>query len=70
MVTGVFALVTRGHFLTSASKFNIEPDGGFFDVSPENDRASLNVETPKWRTRHKSGFHIEEEFGIKFCSWC
>ncbi len=27
-------------FLTLASKFNIEPSGGFFDVSPENDRAS------------------------------
>ncbi len=41
-----FALVTRGRFLTSASKFNIEPNGGLFDVSPETDRASLNVKTP------------------------
>ena len=32
--------------LTSASKFNIEPNGGVFDVSPENGRASPNVKTP------------------------
>ncbi len=32
-------------FLTSASKFNIEPNGGIFDVSRENDRASPNVKT-------------------------
>ncbi len=39
--------VTLSRFcLTSASKFNIEPNGGIFDVSPENDRASLNVKTP------------------------
>ena len=29
----VVTLVTRGRFLTSASKFNIEPSGGIFDVS-------------------------------------
>ncbi len=29
----------------SASKFNIEPNGGIFDVSAENDRASPNVKT-------------------------
>ncbi len=33
-------------FLTSASKFNIEPNAGIFDVSPKSDRASSNVETP------------------------
>ena len=33
-------------FLTSASKFNIEPNGGFFDVKSENDGASLNMKTP------------------------
>ncbi len=33
-------------FLTSASKFNIEPNGVIFDVSPEHDRESLDVETP------------------------
>ncbi len=42
---GVFTLVTCGHFLTSASKFNIEPNGGIFDVRPENDHASRNVKT-------------------------
>ncbi len=30
-------------FLTSASKFNTEPNGGIFDVSPENDRTSPHV---------------------------
>ncbi len=43
----VFTLVTRGHFLTSASKFNIAPNGGNFDISPQNDRASPNVKTPQ-----------------------
>ncbi len=38
--------MTHGHFLTPASKFNIEPNGGIFDVSPENDRASPNMKTP------------------------
>ncbi len=39
--------MTRGRiFLTSASKFNIESNGGIFDVRPKNDRASLDVETP------------------------
>ncbi len=33
-------------FLTSASKVSVELNGGFFDVSPENDRASPNVNTP------------------------
>ncbi len=42
----VFTLVTRGRFfLTSASTFNIEPNGGIFDVSAENDRTSLNLKT-------------------------
>ncbi len=41
----VFTLVTRGHFLTSASKFSVEPNGGIFDVSLKFDRASPNVET-------------------------
>ena len=31
----VFALVTRGRFFTSTSKFNIEPNGGIIDVSPK-----------------------------------
>ena len=34
-------------FLTSASEFNIEPNGGIFDVNPENNRASPNVFTPE-----------------------
>ncbi len=42
----VFTLVTRGRFLTSASKFNIEPNGGIFDVSAKNERASPNVKSP------------------------
>ncbi len=41
----VFTLMTGDCFLTSASKFYIEPNGGIFDVDPENDRASLNVKT-------------------------
>ncbi len=32
-VKGFSRWVTRGRFLTSASKFNIEPNGGIFDVS-------------------------------------
>ncbi len=32
--------------LTSASKFNIEPNGGIFDVTQENDHASPNVKSP------------------------
>ncbi len=39
-----FILVTRVRFLTS--KFNIEPNGGIFDVSPKSDRTSPNVKTP------------------------
>ncbi len=39
-------------FLTSASKFNIEPNGGIFDVGPENERASPNVKTPTRGARH------------------
>ncbi len=35
--------MTRGRFLTSASKFSIESIGGIFDVSLENDRASTDV---------------------------
>ena len=31
----------------SASKFNTEPNGGIFDISPENDGASPNVKTPQ-----------------------
>ncbi len=43
----VFTLpwVTRGHFLTSASKFSIEPNGAIFDASAKNARASPNVKT-------------------------
>ncbi len=48
----VFTLVTRGRFLTSASKFNVEPNGKIFDVSPENDHASLNVKTPEAKLDH------------------
>ncbi len=42
----VFILVTRRLLLTSASKFNIEANGGIFYLDPENDRASRNVKTP------------------------
>ncbi len=41
----VFTLVTHGR-LTSASKFSIEPICRIFDVTAENDRASLNVKSP------------------------
>ncbi len=51
---GVFTLVMRGRFLTSASKFNVEPNGGIVDVSMENDRASPNMKTP-FRARWASG---------------
>ncbi len=44
---GVFTLKTRSHFLTSASKFNIDPNGGNFDANQANDHASPNVKTPK-----------------------
>ncbi len=37
--------MTCSRLLTSASKFNIESNGGIFDVSLGNDRASLNVKT-------------------------
>ncbi len=36
--------------LTSASKFNVKPFGGIFDVSPENGRASPNLKTAKAST--------------------
>ncbi len=40
----VFTLVTRGRvFLTSASKFNTEPNGEIFDVSPKNSSMELAV---------------------------
>ena len=42
----VFTLMTCGPFSTLASKFHIEPNGGIFDVSQENDFASPNMETP------------------------
>ncbi len=44
--SAVFTLVTRSRSLTSASKSNIEPNGGIFDVNPENYRASPDVKTP------------------------
>ncbi len=42
----VFTLVTRGLYLTSASKFNIDPNDEFFDANPQNDCASPRVKTP------------------------
>ncbi len=44
---GVFTYVTRGRCLTSASKFDIKPSGGVFDVSPENDCSSPSMKTPQ-----------------------
>ncbi len=47
VVSAVFTLVTRGRFsffflffffFDVGIKLNIEPNGGIFDVSPENDR--------------------------------
>ncbi len=43
LTLAVFTLVTRGRFLTSASKFKIAPNDGIFDISPENDLVSPNV---------------------------
>ena len=40
----VFTSVTQSYFLTSASKFNIEPNGGICDVSTKTNSASPNVE--------------------------
>ncbi len=52
-------------FLTSASKFNIEPNGGIFDVSSENDRASLNMKTPSltfcWKASKGTPFKTEAD---------
>ncbi len=44
----VFTLVTRSRVFDVGVKnlFDIEPNGGIFDVSPKNDRASPNVKTP------------------------
>ncbi len=38
--------MTHGHFLTSASKFNIEPNGGIFDVSVKKRPRVTDVKTP------------------------
>ncbi len=44
----VFTSVTRGHmFLTSASKFNVEPNSGIFDVSPRKGQGVSQRETPE-----------------------
>ncbi len=42
----VFTVVTWAHYLDVGVKVDIEPNGGSFDVSPENDRASLTMKTP------------------------
>ncbi len=47
----------RYFFLTSASKFDIELNGGIFDVSPENDGASPNVKTHSCGARKTEVFH-------------
>ncbi len=47
--------MTRSRFLTSASKFNIGPNGEIFDISPENDCASLNVKPPHRCTLSRGG---------------
>ncbi len=46
MRQAVFTLVTRGRFLDVGVKFDIEPNGGIFDVNPKNVRASPNVKSP------------------------
>ena len=61
----VFTLVTRGHFLTSASKFNIEPNGRIFDVSPENDCTSPNVKIPILRHFVKKLARFSKHFIFK-----
>ncbi len=49
----------RSLFLTSASKFNIEPNGEIFDVNPKNDQASPNVKTPVYSGPKMSRVHPE-----------
>ncbi len=47
--------------MTSASKFNIEPNGGIFDVSTENDRVPPNVKSPVFtdkRTENVGGWGV------------
>ncbi len=45
--------VKCGHFLTSASKFNVEPNGGIFDINTKNHGAS----TFTCCARIKGAFH-------------
>ncbi len=53
--------VTRDCSLTSASKFNVEPNGGIFDVSAGNDRASPNVKTARGTQGSPTATNICEE---------
>ncbi len=48
--------------LTSASRFNIEPNGVIFDVSRENDRALPNVKTPS----AKAHYHVHRSQNPRF----
>ena len=50
-------------FLTSASKFHIEPNGGIFDFSPENHRASPN-EKPLEDLKHLE-MHVDLPLSLR-----
>ncbi len=57
--------MTRGRFLTSASKFNIASNGGIFDVSVKNDGASPFETSNKW-CPGRTNF----DFLAKCRDWC
>ncbi len=71
-----FTLVTRAHFLTSASKF--DPNDGFFDVSPQKTAARhpmfkllLVVEacTPSHGKRRHGNAHFNTVEMSKIATW-
>ncbi len=56
----IFTLVTHGRVFDVG--VNIEPNGGTFDASPQNDRASPSVKTPprveSLRTSRDAASHV------------
>ncbi len=62
-----FHIGDASSFLTSASNFNIEPNSGVFDISPENDRASPNVKppsTPNFLEQKNTALHREQFYEV------
>ncbi len=53
----VFTFVAPGSFLTSASKFNIEPNGVIFDVSVKHDPRVTQSENPV-NSKHLQGSQL------------